>query len=247
MPRNYMKEWGESGSLRPYLVPDAASTEKLRELQGGLIASLASTQPLVKKVDELHATVFYTKPVELYEYLRAKVNPDINRNSFYAQLMSTVSTLLLFHDPSDTDVRVGRIRPTGDDHSIAALTLHPDDFDEATLSTRYEVQYILRSFGLTDELAREMAQDNRFRWLLDHSMAHISLATGLQDLSVVPYQPEPFTIRFIPEVGVGSATAGPTEPRERFWWYLRGIPGDPMLERMGKDPNALLPKENQAK
>jgi|GEM_PF-3291710 len=240
MARNYIKEWGESGSFRPYLVPDDASIEKLREVQDGLVESLAPSHPLIKKVDDLHATIFYMKPVEFLDYLRERVNPDISRDAFYVQLMHSVSILLLTHDPSETEVRVGRIRAVGDDHSVAALTLYPGDFDEASLSTRRDVQEILRSFGVTRDVAHEMAQDKRFRWLMGHNLPHISLATGTQDPSAISYQPGPFSIRFMPEVGVGSATAGPIEPGERLLWHLRGIPGDPLLEQMGKNPEALL-------
>lgn len=243
MPRrNYMKEWGESGSFRPYLVPDGSSMERLRAIQYELVKQLEPDQPSVKKVEDLHATIFYMKPVEVYKYLREKVNPKLDRNAFYDQLMISASMLLSFHDPSEVEVRAGRIQATGDDHSIAALTLNPGDFDAASLSTRSDVHNILRRSGLTNAMAYEMAQDSRFRWLLGYSIPHISLVTGLRDVPTTLYQPGPLSIRFIPEVGVGSATAGPTDPSERLHWPLRGIPGDPFLEKVGKDPEALLPK-----
>lgn len=228
--KRQLKEWAESGSLRPNLRFDAESEHSLREMQHSLYQHFADSSPDIRTVDSLHATAFYIKPSRLFTYMQERVNPHLRPEDFYPHLMTAASMLLLFSEPQI--IHTGIIERFGPNDETIAVTLDQTEFVDASMNVKEDVKLTLQRFGLTKQAENEMAQDTHFTWLVSDSIPHVSL------LENVPISPLPIpqeSPQSIPlqtsGVDVGSVSAGPESAQELFWWHLRGLPGDTMQNK----------------
>ena len=227
--------WAESGSLRPSLLLTEKSEDMLRLLQDALYDRLIDEVPEIKKTETLHATTFYLRPAELFKYMKRNVNPKITQERFYPHLMSPTSMLLLYNERSR--VHITGIERFKSDESTIGVALHHEEFEDAAMNTRQWIQHALKQFGANQSTYDDMAQIPQFEWLVKDSTPHITLVENVDPSIPIPLLYPP-TAAWFDGVDAGTATASPTNRQDLFWWHLRGLPGDPMLERRNKKEDA---------
>ncbi len=210
-------QWGRIGSFYPSLSPDTESVGALESVQSEIL----NLDPDAKTLSGLHATLFYCKPVRLFEYIKQTINPDINEALLYIDLRVTLGTMML----TGVLPGVGReiamhtvpeIQPFGDGN-VAALQLAP-----ATSKLQIAkdlLRYNLGRHGVDDDAVDLLAQEPDFRWLLGDLNPHISLAesTNVDALRAVA----------VPEVivfdGLGYGSSKMPEDIEPKRWFILGM------------------------
>lgn len=167
-------EWGREGALRPNLLPDEEGVASARLVQEELAGYFPDAEP----VDDLHATLFYVKPREIYDYMVTNVSSDISDEWFYMDFANIFATAALaFRDFRLPVVGIARF---GADESTVGLELQPtQQFRSYAGALRKLVGTALTRNGATENHLETMRGHAQYRWLFGELVPHVSLLANV--------------------------------------------------------------------
>lgn len=167
-------EWGRNGSFYPNFVPSEDSTEALQIVQN----QIQSFDTEAEISTNLHTTLFYCKPVNLFDYIKTCINPEVNEVHLYSDIGVTIgafcmSGMLPTKDRPVSMFTKQRLKKFGDG---TAIVLELISQTSLLRNIRRILVKNLQLHGVNDQEATTMGLVPEFKWLLGTSRPHITLA-----------------------------------------------------------------------
>jgi len=212
--RESLVSWGDSGSFYPNLIPQTVDEINLLELQQEFL----QINPEAIPIDNLHMTLLYMSPRQLYEYLIVNSSVEFDKAMLYMDISTLFSTLLLSRiDSQDMTLDVDSIKLFGEDSQTLGLVLNSTPGIENFCNyLKNQTKDILKIYGLPDSEFELMAELPEFRWLLTKSQHHMSLVSVVSDLAIFESVRLPKTVTF-DRIHCGSIVVKSDNP---VAWYL---------------------------
>lgn len=182
--REELLTWGRNGTFNPSFIPSRVSHEHLKSVQYEITNRDLSSVIL----DNLHGTLFYCKPVRVFEYIRDKINPDVDEPYLYIDLMNALSTLSLLKTLPTPTRKVGirtnpEIQPFGYG-TTAAIELLPATDMFAGLKSL--IRRGLAYHGVEGDSLDRMSMQPEFAWFVGETRPHISVAENTNISETIP-------------------------------------------------------------